>query len=76
MATDLEELYHQHLEHLPHEDRLRLIELLSRDLAPGAANPKAARNLMELHGLGKEIWQGVDADAYVNSLREEWKDRP
>ncbi|MEN9935409.1 MAG: hypothetical protein RLZZ387_1988 [Chloroflexota bacterium] len=30
---------------------------------------------MELHGLGAEIWRGIDAQAYVNELRDEW-DRP
>jgi len=23
-------------------------------------------------GLGKEVWQGVDADEYVRSLRVDW----
>lgn len=26
----------------------------------------------EMWGLGKHIWAGVDADEYVNSLREDW----
>ena len=30
------------------------------------------RSLMELEGLGKEIWAGEDAQAYVNRLRDEW----
>jgi hypothetical protein len=30
---------------------------------------------MELHGLGREIWQGVDPDAYVERLRGEWDKR-
>jgi hypothetical protein len=28
--------------------------------------------LMRLRGLGKEIWEGIDADAYVRELREGW----
>ena len=31
---------------------------------------------MELHGLGAEIWEGVDAQEYVNELRKEWDHRP
>ena len=27
----------------------------------------------EMWGLGKHIWAGVDADEYVNSLREDWE---
>lgn len=29
--------------------------------------------LMDLKGLGKEIWQGEDAQAYVDRLRDEWQ---
>jgi hypothetical protein len=29
-------------------------------------------NLLQLKGLGKEIWHGEDAQAYVNRLRQEW----
>ena len=36
---------------------------------------KDKRDLTELRGLGKEIWQGIDAQAYVNELRDEW-DQP
>lgn len=28
--------------------------------------------IQALRGLGKEIWQGEDADAYVRRLREDW----
>jgi hypothetical protein len=28
--------------------------------------------LMRLRCLGKEIWEGIDADAYVRELREGW----
>ena len=27
---------------------------------------------MESHGLGKGIWKGVDPQAYVGTLRDEW----
>ena len=27
----------------------------------------------DAYGLGKEIWKGVDAQAYVNELRDEWE---
>ena len=30
------------------------------------------RSLMELEGLGSEIWAGEDAQQYVNRLRDEW----
>ena len=33
------------------------------------------RSILELRGLGKEIWEGVDAQAYVEGLRKEWDPR-
>lgn len=33
---------------------------------------QGGRSLLELHGLGREIWQGVDAVDYVRKLRDEW----
>ena len=37
-------------------------------------SPRAAAhtNLMELKGLGKEIWDQEDAQEYVHRLRDEW----
>lgn len=29
-------------------------------------------SILDLAGLGREIWQGVDATDYVNQLRGEW----
>ena len=47
-----------------------LIMLLIDHLASQPSKPK--RSLTELQGLGKEIWQGVDAQEYINELRDEW----
>ncbi len=44
-----------------------LIKLLVDHLA--SQPPKPKRSLSELQGLGKEIWQGVDAQEYINELR-------
>jgi hypothetical protein len=33
---------------------------------------KKQANLMDLQGLGREIWQGEEATAYVNRLRDDW----
>ena len=77
MDVDLQELYQQRLAPLSATDRLKLIALLARGLDEAVAPPEPPRrNLMELHGLGKEIWEGIDAQNYVNQLREEWDHRP
>jgi hypothetical protein len=28
--------------------------------------------ILQMRGVGKEIWAGIDADEYVRSLRENW----
>jgi len=30
------------------------------------------RNISELRGLGKEIWQGMDAQTYIDKERASW----
>ena len=34
-----------------------------------------SRSLLELEGLGEEIWQGIDPQVYVTELRKEWDQR-
>jgi hypothetical protein len=33
-------------------------------------------NILEFEGVGAEMWQGIDAQEYVNQLRSEWDERP
>jgi hypothetical protein len=33
---------------------------------------KHCHSIMELQGLGKEIWEGIDAQEYVNEERKSW----
>ena len=55
--------------------------LLKIDLSPTGTGPTSViiareRNgkdsLLKLKGLGKHLWRGVDAQDYINKLREEW----
>ena len=70
-----EEIYQQHVKPLPNREKLRLIAKVSSDLAETEAEqPK--RSLLELEGLGKEVWKGIDAQEYVDELRNEWEHRP
>lgn len=44
--------------------------------APEAGRPSLptpeATSVLELQGLGKELWQEIDAQAYVNNERAAW----
>lgn len=78
MATmTAKEIYEQLVKHLPPEERLHLVDMVTKDLAPRTLDEpeKNKRSIMELHGLGAEIWEGVDAQEYVNELRSEWDHR-
>jgi len=58
-------------ESLSHEEQLRLIEDLKARSNKGAAH-EPRHSLMELCGLGMEIWEGIDAQEYVNNERASW----
>ncbi len=38
-----------------------------------ALDRPAGRSILELRGLGKELWRGVDAGSYVMSERAAWR---
>ncbi|MCC5614078.1 hypothetical protein LC605_03095 [Nostoc sp. CHAB 5836] len=58
---------------LTYEEQIRLIEDLSSLVSQQVMmTPKPKRSILELRGLGKEIWNGVDAQEYVNQERDSW----
>ena len=58
------------------QERKELVKLLVDWLDVPEAEPRQQRHLSELRGRGKEIWEGIDAQEYVNQLRSEWDERP
>ena len=71
-----EQLYEQQIKLLPATERLRLVAIIAHDLATTMTAEPRERSLLELEGLGAEIWEGTDAQEYVNELRKEWDHRP
>ncbi len=59
---------------LPVETRKQLITVIVDSLTE-SSSPSGKHSLRELRGLGKEIWAGIDAQAYVNKERDEWDQR-
>lgn len=71
MSSNTRNIYDEYIKPLSREQQLLLLDLLQTELNNG--DEKGQRHsILELHGLGKEIWQGVDANGYVTRLREEW----
>jgi len=58
----------QMAESLSREDQLRLIQ----DLMANTEASGGSASVLELQGLGAEIWQGIDAREYVNQERSSW----
>jgi len=67
------------------EDR-NLTIVLPSNIPPGPVevvvviNPQGAekRTLTwtEIRGMGKEVWESIDVEKYINELRGEWPDEP
>lgn len=63
-----------HFEQLNTADQFQLLEVLISRLGKQIlTRPTQPRHsIMELRGLGKEIWEGIDAQEYVNQERASW----
>jgi hypothetical protein len=69
MATISYENALQMAESLPREEQLRLIQELAQHAEDSA---EGKTSVLELCGLGQEIWQQLDAQEYVNGERASW----
>ncbi|MBK9713562.1 MAG: hypothetical protein IPO81_20025 [Kouleothrix sp.] len=48
----------------------RLVDTL--DTPVYKASPQEKHSILELAGLGAEVWKDIDAQEYVDQLRSEW----
>jgi len=64
--------YAKGIQTLTPEDQLKLLELISANLRKTLKTRKAKHSIMELEGLGAEIWEGIDVQEYVRKERESW----
>jgi hypothetical protein len=59
------------LDRLSPEDKQQLIEHVARD--PQQKSQSTLHlSWKDARGLGKEVWEGVDVDRYIDGLRNEW----
>ena len=72
-AEHIREIYRQHIKPFSTVDQLRLVELIAHGLgATVYQDVPQSRSLLDLEGLGEEIWKGIDPQVYVTELRKEW----
>jgi hypothetical protein len=55
------------------EEQLQLIEELAALIRRQGVMRSKKHSIMELKGLGKEIWEGVDVEKYIDEERNSWK---
>jgi hypothetical protein len=70
MASTPYEDARRSVEALGPADQLRLIAELTSRLSGKVESER--RSLMELEGLGQEVWHGVDVDEYLRRERTSW----
>lgn len=44
----------------------------NQNLVSTISQESGRRSILELDGLGQEIWQGIDAQMYINEERDSW----
>ena len=59
-------------EQLPLTDQLLLISLLSERVRRELDRDREPVDMLSLAGLGAELWQKVDVNAYLNQERATW----
>lgn len=75
----LEQIYQKWIQPLSPQQQLALINTITQQLMQTLPEEALTRtvdtsvSIMNLHGLGAEIWREVDAQAYVHQLRSEWE---
>jgi hypothetical protein len=53
------------------EEQLTLLEIISARLKKSIGQKKKS-SIMQLEGLGANLWKGIDAHDYVQKERESW----
>lgn len=64
--------YIKGIEHLRPEEQLSLIEIISSRMKRSLLEEKIKHSILELEGLGADIWTGIDAQEYVRKERNSW----
>ena len=58
-------------QHLTTEEQLQLIEELAALIRrQGVTRPK--HSILELEGLGEEVWKGINVQEYIDQERDSW----
>lgn len=74
--SQAEQIYQDWIEALPVQQQLELVakitQRLTHLLQENTTLASRPYSIMELHGLGAKQWADIDAQSYVDALRNEW----
>lgn len=62
-----------YVRHLSHREQLRLLEDLIEIFRQHEETQEPAHSLLELEGLGAELWEGIDPQKYIEEERKSWR---
>lgn len=68
---NLEKIYKEISQLTGNEKKIILSKLIS-DI-PISSDNKNTTSITDLKGIGKEIWQGIEAQQYINNERNSWE---
>ncbi len=72
MSTDDYKEVLRQVQLLSFDDQLRLLEELASIIRRRlTSHPK--HSFLELEGLGKKVWEGVDVEKYIDEERNSWE---
>lgn len=72
METQRYEQILSDIQALPLPEQLRLLEQAASLVRNKAASLSKTRSIMELKGMGKDIWEKIDVDKYIAEERASW----
>ena len=67
-SSTYQEILDRARQELSAEEQLQLVN----DLCLRAVGTGKRHSIVELKGLGKHIWQGIDPDEYIREERDSW----
>jgi hypothetical protein len=54
------------------EEQLNLVEVISAQLKNEIIKKKVKHSILELEGLGADLWKNIDVEEYLRKERESW----
>jgi hypothetical protein len=72
MSTEVYNSILEQIRQLSFDEQLQLLEDMIR-IIRRQATVKPQHSFLELRGLGKETWEAIDVDQYIENERNSWE---